>query len=116
MASKPPSRKSSLIPLLHVLKSLKSADRVIILAHLDDHTRDAIYKTVSNVLKSKRVPIQNRIHLRDNLGSFKSDFRCLISKDSSSVQKKKKLTQLGGNPLSLILDTALPLMLDLFPK
>ncbi len=116
MASKSPSRKSSLIPLLHVLKSLKSSDRVIILAHLDDHTRDAIYKTVSKVLKSKKVPIQNRIHLRDNLCSFKSDFRYLMSKDSSPIQKKRKLTQLGGNPLSLILDTALPLMLDLFPR
>lgn len=115
MASKALSKKS-LIPLLHVLKSIKSSDRVIILAHLDDKTRDAIYKTVSQVLKSKKLPIQNRLHLRDKLNTFKTDFRYITSSNGCQSKKKKKLTQLGGNPLSLVLDNALPLMLDLFPR
>lgn len=111
----PPLNKKSLLPFLHVLKSLKARDRIIILAHLDDETRDSIYKTISQVLRSNKVPIQNKLYLRDKLKSHKDNLRYLINQKKSSTQKKKKLTQIGGSPLSVLLNTALPLMLNLFP-
>ena len=105
-----------LIPLLNVLKSLSSNDRIIILAHLDDETRDLLYLTISSVLRSEKVPIETRLKLKKKLLPHKAKFRVVTRQDASSQLRKKKLHQLGGSPLKLMIDTALPLMLNLFPK
>lgn len=109
-------RVNELIPLLSVLKSLKSSDRIIILAHLDDETRDHLYLTIASVLKSEKVPIQTKLTLKKKLHSHEDSLKHIIDNSVSKQTKKAKLTQLGGGPLKTILNTALPLMLDLFPK
>lgn len=109
-------QKADLLPLLNVLKSLKSDDRVIILAHLDDETRDGLYATISAVLKSDKVPIETKLLLHRRLRNHREPLSHLISDKTSSKIKKQKLTQLGGGPMKLILQTALPLLLHLFPK
>lgn len=111
----PLKKKSELIPLLNVLKSLKSTDRVIILAHLDDNTRDDLYLTIESVLQSDKVPFEARIKLQKKLSPHKEQLRHIVDKSVSKQVKKKKLNQLGGNPLKLILNSALPLMLGQFP-
>lgn len=110
------SHRNALIPLLNVLKTLKSSDRIIILAHLDEETRDALYLTIASVLRSNKVPIEAKLKLKKKLSPHKKTLRHLICETSSEQSKKKKLTQLGGGPMKLLIDTALPLMLDLFPK
>ncbi len=109
-------QKTQLIPLLNVLKSLKSDDRVIILAHLDDETRDGLYATIAAVLKSEKVPIETRLALHRKLKNHKDCLAHIVSQKTSSKVKKKKLTQMGGGPMKLILQTALPLLLRLFPN
>lgn len=109
-------QKTELIPLLNVLKSLKSNDRVIILAHLDDETRDALSATIASVLESEKVPIETRLHLHKKLRDHRDCLKHIISDRASSKTKKKKLTQLGGGPMKHILQAALPMMLQLFPK
>ena len=109
-------RKKEVIPLLNVLKSMNSTDRIIILAHLDDKTRDDLYLTIDSVLKSEKVPIQAKLNLHKKLHHHKGHLKQLTNKTISKQTKKKKLIQIGGNPLKIILNVALPLMLDLFPK
>jgi hypothetical protein len=113
------TKKGVLLPLLHVLKSLKPDYRVIILSHLDDATRDAIYKTITQVLSSDKVPAKRRLYLKSRLSPYKNHLRYLATcKPGKRCQhlKKKRLTQIGGGPMSHVLKTAIPLLLNLFPK
>ncbi len=109
-------QKTQLLPLLNVLKSLKSSDRVIILAHLDDETRDGLYVTINTVLKSEKVPIETRLKLQNKLKHHQDCIKHITSDKTSPKTKKKKLTQLGGGPMKSIIQAALPMMLNLFPK
>lgn len=110
------THRDNLIPLLNILKSMKSKDRIIILAHLDEETRDALCATINSVLTSAKVPIETKLKLKKKLYRHKDDFRHLSSEEATTSSKKKKLSQLGGNPMKVVLDAALPLLLDLFPK
>ena len=109
-------QKTQLIPLVNVLKSLKASDRVIILAHLDDVTRDDLCVTVNSVLKSEKVPIETRLKLQQKLRGHSDCLKHIASDTASPNTKRKKLTQLGGGPMKLILQAALPMMLNLFPN
>ena len=107
-------RKRFLLPLLSILKRIKPSERIIIMSHIDDVTRDALYETINHVLTSESIPLRKRLLLKAKLTPFKNDFRFLTSKKRSSVAKKKKLTMMGGAPLGYVVKTAIPLLLDLY--
>jgi hypothetical protein len=109
-------KKNVLLPLLHVLKSINPEQRVIILAHMDEKTRDAIYETITHVLTSDHMPIDKRILLKNELGAHKKDLRYVIDKKKGSLQRRKKLAQIGGGPMTPVLKLAIPLLLNMFPS
>jgi hypothetical protein len=110
------SEKTVLLPLLQVLQTIKPEHRMILLAHFDDKTSDSLYATITQVLKSNKVPIAKRLLLKSKLTPYKKDFRYLNDKKKSGTQKKKRLTQLGGGPMTHVLKTAIPLLLNMFTK
>ena len=109
-------KKHVLLPLLNALRSVEPKQRIILMAHFDDKTRDAIYETIAHVLKSEKVPFAKRLFLKSKLTPYKSQLRILANKKKGSLQKKKKLAQIGGGPMSHVLSTAVPLLLNLFSK
>jgi hypothetical protein len=109
-------KKSVVLPLLHVLKSVKPEHRVILLAHLDDPSRDALYEAINRVLKSDKLPARRRRFLKSKLEPYKDHLRYLADASKSPARKKKRLTQIGGGPMTYVLRDAVPLLLDLFPK
>ena len=109
-------RKGELIPLLEVLRSLKSSDRIIILAHLDEETRDALSSTIASVLKSEKVPVETRLGLQKKLHRHGDSLSCVVDHAASGKERRRTLSQLGGGPMKVLLNAALPLLLDLFPK
>lgn len=104
------------LPLLAALKALDPKHRVIVLSHLDDVTRDRIYEVIGDVLRSRKLPLEKRLRLKSELEPHKEDFRYLLDVRKSPLQKKKKLMQIGGTPMSQMLNTALPLLLTIYPK
>lgn len=99
-----------LIPMLQVLKSMKADDRIILLNHMNDRAKDALYKTITTLLTSKSLSAKKRKLLQKKLEP--------VAKKSPKgvVAKRKALVQLGGSPLSYVLKTALPLYLNLFAQ
>lgn len=108
--------KKVLLPLLGVLKKLPSSDRVILMSHLDDKTRDTLYETIAHVLRSPSVPMRKKLFLKSKLGPFKKHLRFLADKRKPSKLKKNRLTQMGGAPMGYVLRTAVPLLLNLYQK
>lgn len=104
-----------LLPVLGVLRSMKPEQRIILLAHLDDPTRDALYRTIGEVLHSDKVPRKRRLTLKGKLEPYKKELRYLANaKRTSASRKKRALAQIGGGPLSHVLGAAIPLLLDTF--
>ncbi len=103
-----------LLPLLHVLESLKHEKRVIIFAHLDSQTQDAICRAIAEVLRSEKIPIRKRINLREKIKSAEEEFRYLADTRKSSKQKRKKLTQVGGGPMTHMIKATIPVMMHIF--
>jgi hypothetical protein len=108
--------KKVVLPLLHVLKSIRPDHRVIILAHLDDRARDALYESIMRVLSSKTIPLRRRRALKSKLQPYKNHLRYLADATRSGVLKKKRLVQIGGGPMTHLLREAVPLLLNLFPR
>lgn len=106
--------RRELIPLLHVLNTLKPEHRIILLAHFDDKTRDGLYQTIQKVLVSDRMPLRKRLFLKTKLAPYKREFLQLARDARSNVKKKKTLTQVGGSPMRYVLQAAIPLLLNTF--
>lgn len=95
---------------------MSEKSRVIILSHLDNVSKDALYEVIQRVIKSQEVPIKKRLVLRDKLLPYKQHVRFLANTTSKKRKKKKirKLMQVGGGALSSILEIAIPLLLRLY--
>lgn len=107
-------KKKIILPLLHTLKSLKPEQRIIVLAHLNDETKDVLYQTIMWVLRGDKLPPGSRKYLQKKLLPFKKDLRYLGTAEKSPRVKQKKLMQVGGGPLKHVLSIAIPLLLDTF--
>jgi len=105
------------LPFMQTLKQINPSHRTILLGHLNDETCEALYEAVKNVLENPKITPSRRAMLRKRLSPHKKVLRNLVKKSGSRSAKKKNLTKLGGNPLALILGTAIPLLLDvIFPR
>lgn len=102
----------SIIPLLHVLRSVNSDYRIIILSHLDDLTRDRIYEALTKVLTNDKLSFSQKLELKKKLGKHRHDLRCLMDTRKSAKVKKKKLLQMGGGPMSNVLSATFSHLLD----
>lgn len=105
------------LPLMQVLKKLKHYERQIIVDHLDDKACRSLKKCLQTVLKQgKKVPEKERSKLTRCFRRHKPLFTKLLAGSGAGFGDKRTLARLGGNPLALILSTAIPLLLDLFHK
>lgn len=108
-------QRKTLLPLLNVLESLNSEDRVIVLAHLDDCTRDALSNLIALVIRSSHIRGMERALLKNELEPYKNNIKYLV--DSRFKNKKKKkdhLIKIGGGPLLTVLQSGIPILLRLF--
>ena len=108
-------QRKTILPLLNVLETLSGDDRVIVLAHLDDCSRNALTSLISMVIRSKHTHDIERALLRQELAPYKKDVRYLIdTKFKNKKKKKEHLVKIGGGPLRTILQTGIPILLKLF--
>ncbi len=105
-----------LLPMLQVLKAIKPDDRVILLNHFNDEAKDNIYKTITHVLNSDGVSRSRKRLLRNKLAPYKKTLNYFISPRSTPQGRRRRVVQLGGNPLSYVLSTALPMFVNLFAQ
>ena len=110
------SKRKVLLPLLAILKKMHANDRMILLSHLDDVTRDSIYEMIAHVLRSNSLPMRKKLFLKSKLAPYKNDIRFLADTRKSSKLKKRRLTEMGGAPMGFIVRTAVPLLLNLYAK
>lgn len=103
------------LPLLRTLQDFKpKRNRSILLSHLDDEACEALYEAVANVMLNDRLHPAVRAKLSQLLKRHRRPMEILSDADAEPALKRRHLAQMGGNPLSLILSAAIPILLDLF--
>lgn len=107
---------SSILSFLQALKGLRPAHRTVLLSHLDENSCETLYETISNVLCNTNITSSQRRRLKKQLTPHKDTLRFLSCKRKSPQAKKKRLTQMGGFPITTILSTAIPLLTSLIKK
>ena len=102
------------LPLMQVLKKLKHYERQIVIDHLDDKACLELKNSLHTVLtKKSKVPEAERAKLKRCLKQNHALFSKLLTPKTGKCSQKKTLARLGGNPLALILSSAIPLLLNL---
>ena len=103
---------SNVYPFLEFLSRLNSADRTLLIPYLNGDGCESIYECVHNGLWSKALSIKKRKEIKKNLKQDEKHFRCILNGDVCSQTRQKRLTQVGGNGLGLILTSVLPLLAE----
>jgi len=101
------------LELLELVKSIRpTKQRATLLKYLNEEGCERMYQTVANVLKNSKLDTKKREKLKCTLLPHKNTLRYLAKKSKSKSLKKRKLEQLGGFPLTAILTTAIPLLIE----
>lgn len=95
-------------PLVKLLLRLNSQDRQHLLQYLNSEACDVICECIHNSITNK--DLKCRKSLCEKTKSEKDTIRYLVNPKHKVDIKRKKLVQIGGNPLGLILSVALPLL------
>lgn len=108
------------LPLLSVLQKLEASDRQILVDHLDKESFDTLQFCLKKILqegKKKKKKSESLTNLvREHHLTFESILGLGSKKKKSFKQKRLALAKIGGNPLALILSSALPLLINLLKK
>lgn len=99
-------------PVLHLLGRLDSDDRANIIPFLSQEACEGIYECIHNGLHNKKIHSNSRKELRKGLKKNADILRCILNPKSCEKTKKKKLIQVGGDGIGLIVKTVLPYIVE----
>jgi hypothetical protein len=106
-------QRKTLLPLLNILEKVDPTDRIILLTHLDDCSRESIIAMISIVIRNNKSHAIEKEMLRQELGPVKKHIRYLVN-PRFKKKNKEHLIAIGGSPFDTILKTGIPLLLHLF--
>lgn len=109
-------KAKKLLHLFSLLKQLPSKKRIELLQYLDESCVQNIYEAVHNILHNQSIDQKQQKKLKKALQPYKTVLRYLGDKRKPEKQKRLKLTQIGGNPLALILSAAIPIISELLMR
>jgi len=98
----------SVLPVLKVLTNLKAEDRQIILPYLTEKVIDAIYECIYNATTNNEMSIEKRKEVKKHTINDKEIYRYLLKPKTNPKKRQKKLHQIGGGSLGVILKTVVP--------
>ena len=106
-----------IFPLLKVLNRLKPDDLTVILEFLNTRGCEAVCDCVKNAIHNQHISTKNKKKLKKRLVKDKQIYYRLIKGRKASKQKQKKLVQVGGSAVGLIISAVLPVLAQyLFKK
>jgi hypothetical protein len=99
-----------LYPMLQIMSRLGDEDRVKIIPFLNNHGCESIYECIHNGLRSKQVGSERRRAIRKTLKGEAELYRRILKTDHCPTKRQKRLAQVSGRGLGLILESVLPLL------
>jgi hypothetical protein len=113
----PRKKLTKLFPLLKLLTRLSSEERKALVGYINQEGCNAICQCIHNSITNQDIASQNRRNLKQKTAGVKETLRYLSNASKPVHLRQKKLSQIGGNPLGIILATVLPILANfLFSK
>lgn len=106
------SQSLSVCYLIDVLASLEPEERETIIPYLNEDGCKSIYECVHNALYNKDIPAEKRRQIKQHLKKDEGCYRSLLKTNLHAKTKQKKLCQVGGKSLGILLDAVLPLLIE----
>jgi hypothetical protein len=97
--------------LVDLLAGLEPEERTALLPFLNEAGCESIYTCVHNALHNKDISKAKRSEIRRHLKKDEGCYRSLLKTDLHAKVKQKKLCQVGGKSLGILLNAVLPLMI-----
>ena len=82
-------KRTIILPLLSVLKDMRTDQRIIVLQHFDDATRDPLYEVIEHALRDSRLPARQRARLRTKLMPRKHEWRYILDRSGPLAMRKQ---------------------------
>ena len=96
--------------LVDHLARIELEERTALIQFLNDRGCENIYQCVHNALYNKDISPAKRKEIRRHLKKDEGCYRSLLKTDVHEKTKQKKLCQVGGKSLGILLNAVLPLM------
>ena len=110
---KPTNSFLKIVQFLHTMKTIEPSNRSAVIQGLDNKSCKLLYRAITSALQSPYVGPTRRKRLSQRLAPYKNQLRILMMNNTDLRKKKKILKEMGGFPLDIILNTAIPLLLSL---
>ena len=102
------------LPLYQIIAELPPAKRQILLQHLDAKSTGALARALKDLLGRRRdqavIPARLRRGIVRAVHANRPAFKTIVSRGGVNA-RREALASVGGNPLALLLSTAIPLVL-----
>jgi hypothetical protein len=107
------NKASQICKLVDLLADMSPCDRKTIIPYLNEEGCKSIYECVNNALYNKDIPAEKKRLIRKYLKNDVGCYRSLLKTNLHAKTKQKKLCQVGGRGLGLILEAVLPILTDI---
>lgn len=101
------------VPLMKIIKKLNNDEKRVLVKHLDGKSIECLSCVFRNAIANPTLSEEQQKHLRQKLWDKRNDVRFIANTKKSTDAKRRRLSQLGGNLLGLIIGQLLPLVTSL---
>jgi len=98
------------VPVLKLLQTMNSEDRIKMIPHLADDVQDGISECILNATCNKSIPMELRKLIKKETMKDAEKYKYLLKPNTSSRKRHAKLQQIGGSGLGLILRAVVPIL------
>jgi predicted nucleotide-binding protein (sugar kinase/HSP70/actin superfamily) len=101
---------TKVLPLLELLSRLPPKQRETAASYLNDEGCEAICECVHNSITNLSTNLATRTKFKQKTKASANILRFLANDKKSPAARRKKISQLGGSIIGLILSVAIPLL------
>lgn len=103
-------RMRRVLPVLKVLETMSSEDRIKILPHLEHLVHDGINECIYNATCNKHIPMEMKKIIKKHTMKDAETYKYLLKPNITSRKRHAKLQEIGGSGLGLILRAVVPVL------
>ena len=104
------------LPVLKMLQSVSSEDRINMLPHLAKPVHEGIVECIYNTTCNKHIPMEWKKVIKRHTMKDAETYKYLLKPNINLRKRQMKLQQIGGSGLGLILQAAVPVLEEVLHK
>jgi hypothetical protein len=100
----------NVLPVLKVLQGLSHEDRLNLLPHLASNVHDGIQECILNATCNSTIPLELKKIIKKHTMKDAEAYKYILKPNTTPRKINKKLQEVGGNGLGVILQAVVPVL------